>query len=147
LWILPALSSQHTALRPALSSQHTALRPAFWSLDMTMYLAFSANISTPNSFLATTKPSMFFSRVCRFYCLCGIAQSIQQLAMGWTVRESNPGDGDIFITLPLFPGLRRPGRSLYLPPHLTPRLKKGLSYNFIFVPFIYALTYKLMSSA
>ena len=30
----------------------------------------------------------------------GIAQSVQRLAMGWTVRGSNPGGGQIFRTCP-----------------------------------------------
>jgi hypothetical protein len=33
-------------------------------------------------------------------CLCGIAQSVQGLATGWTVRGSNPFGGEIFRTLP-----------------------------------------------
>jgi hypothetical protein len=30
----------------------------------------------------------------------GIAQSVQRLATGWTVRGSNPGGGEIFHTHP-----------------------------------------------
>ena len=30
----------------------------------------------------------------------GIAQSVQRLAAGWTVRGSNPGAGKVFRTLP-----------------------------------------------
>jgi hypothetical protein len=38
-----------------------------------------------------------------------IAQSVQQLAAGWTVRESNPGGREIFRTLPHPPsGLQPP---------------------------------------
>jgi hypothetical protein len=44
----------------------------------------------------------------------GIAQSVQQLATGWTVRESNSGGGEI----------KRPGHGVDHPPHLAPRLKK-----------------------
>jgi hypothetical protein len=55
----------------------------------------------------------------------GIAQSVQRLATGWTVRGSNPGGGKIFRTLPdrpwglpsllyngyrVFPGVKRRGR-------------------------------------
>jgi hypothetical protein len=29
-----------------------------------------------------------------------VAQSVQRLAMGWTVQESNPGGGEIFRTCP-----------------------------------------------
>jgi len=43
---------------------------------------------------------------CRLYCVfyvtlrtC-IAQSVQRLATGWTVRGSNPGGGEIFRTRP-----------------------------------------------
>jgi hypothetical protein len=32
-----------------------------------------------------------------------IAQSVQQLATGWTVRGSNPGGGDIFRICPVRP--------------------------------------------
>ena len=33
------------------------------------------------------------------YTLCaGIAQPVQRLAKGWTVRGSNPGGGEIFLT-------------------------------------------------
>ena len=30
----------------------------------------------------------------------GIAQSVQRLATGWTVRGSNPGGGEIFLIRP-----------------------------------------------
>jgi len=30
----------------------------------------------------------------------GIPQSVLRLATGWTVRRSNPGEGEIFRTLP-----------------------------------------------
>jgi len=59
-----------------------------------------------------------------------------------TVRGSNPGGGEIFRTRPdlpwahlashtmgtvSFPGVKRPGRSVDHPPHLTPRLRKEYS--------------------
>ena len=62
----------------------------------------------------------------------GIAQSAERLATGWTVRESNPGGGEIFRTRPdrlwappslntmgtgSFPQLKRPGRDVDRPPH------------------------------
>jgi len=69
--------------------------------------------------------------------LVGTAQSVWQLAMGWTVRGSNPGWGEFFRTRPdraahppiqwvpsLSPGVKRPGRGVDHPPHLAPRLKK-----------------------
>ena len=41
----------------------------------------------------------------------GIAQSVQRLATGWTVRGSNPGGGDIFPHLfRTGPGAQFPGR-------------------------------------
>jgi hypothetical protein len=62
----------------------------------------------------------------------GIAQSVQRLAMGWTVRGSNTGGGEILHTRPdrpwgppnllyngyrfSFPGLKRPGRGIGHPP-------------------------------
>jgi hypothetical protein len=71
-------------------------------------------------------------------CVCvwaGTAQSVQLLATGWTVRGSSPGGGEIFRTHPAsctigtatFPGLKRPRRGVYHPPHLAPRLKKERS--------------------
>ena len=30
----------------------------------------------------------------------GIAQSVKRLATGWTIRGSNPGEGEIFRTRP-----------------------------------------------
>jgi hypothetical protein len=33
----------------------------------------------------------------------GMAQLVQQLAMGWMVRGSNPGGGEIFCTCPDWP--------------------------------------------
>jgi hypothetical protein len=63
------------------------------------------------------------------------------IATGWTVRGSNPGGGEIFLTRPdrpwgspsllynryrvSFPGVKRPGRGVNHPPNLTPRLKKA----------------------
>ena len=74
-----------------------------------------------------------------------MAQSVQRLATGWTVRGSSPGRGEVFRTrqdrpwvppiqwvLGLFRkggGVKRPERGAYHPPHLAPRLKKELSYN------------------
>jgi hypothetical protein len=61
----------------------------------------------------------------------GIAQSVQRLATGWTVRGSNPGGGEIFRTRPdrpcglpsllyngtgSFPGVKRPGLGVDHPP-------------------------------
>jgi hypothetical protein len=69
-----------------------------------------------------------------------IAQSVQRLATGWTVRGSNPGVGEISRTRPdrpwgpasllyngfrvSFPGVMWPERGVDHPPHLAPRLKK-----------------------
>jgi len=36
----------------------------------------------------------------RRYQWAGVAQSVLRLATGWTVRESNPGGGEIFRTRP-----------------------------------------------
>ena len=59
--------------------------------------------------------------------------------MGWTVRGSNPGGGEIFRTRQTtlaahptsntmrtesFPGVKRPGRGVDNPPHLAPRFNK-----------------------
>jgi hypothetical protein len=69
------------------------------------------------------------------YVTCGwagIAQSVQRLATGWTVRGSNPDGGEIFRTRPdrrwgppsllckgyrvSYPGVKRPGRGVDYPP-------------------------------
>jgi hypothetical protein len=74
-----------------------------------------------------------------------IAQSVQLLATGWTVRGSNPSGAEIFRSRPdrpwvppslLYNGYRvsflvvkRPGRDVDHPPDLLPRLKKEYSYT------------------
>lgn len=68
-----------------------------------------------------------------------VALSANRLATGWTVRESNPSGGEIFITRPdrpggrpillydeysvSFLGLKRPRRGLDRPPQLALRLR------------------------
>jgi hypothetical protein len=67
-----------------------------------------------------------------------VAQSVERLTAGWTVRGSNPGGGEIFRTCPdrpwgqpsllydgyqVFPGVKRPGRGADQPPLLVPRLR------------------------
>jgi hypothetical protein len=64
---------------------------------------------------------------------------VGRLTTGWTIRETNPGGGEIFHTRPErpwgppsvqynghrdFPGAERPGRGVDHPPHLAQRLKK-----------------------
>jgi hypothetical protein len=78
-------------------------------------------------------------------CLwAGIAQSVQRLATGWTVRGSNPGGGEIFRTRPdrpwglrsllyngyqvCFPGVKRPWRGVDHP-DLVAGLKKEYNYT------------------
>ena len=77
----------------------------------------------------------------------GIAQSVQRLATGWTVRWSNPGGGRRF-SAPVLTGsqthpvsytmrtwsvqrVKWPGLGADHPLHLAPRLKKEQSYNSI----------------
>jgi len=79
------------------------------------------------------------------YLGAAIAQSVQRLATGSTVRGSNPGGGRDFPQ-PFRPALRtiqpsiqwvrglyrrvkRPGRGVDHPHHLAPRLKKEYSYT------------------
>ena len=74
-----------------------------------------------------------------------VAQSVQLLATGWTVRGSNPGGGEIFRTCPdrpwgppsllyngyrVFPGVKS-GRGVTLTPHplLVPLVMKEQSYT------------------
>ena len=85
---------------------------------------------------------------CLMWCtgLCvgrAIAQSVQRLATGCTVRGSNPDGGEIFLTCPhrpwvhpasyttgtgSFPGVKRPGRGVDHP-QLQLRLKKEYRYT------------------
>ena len=74
-----------------------------------------------------------------FMLWAGIAQSVQRLATGWTVRESNPGKGKIPRTRPdrlwnppsllyngyrvSFLGLKRPGRGVNHPPPTSAEVK------------------------
>jgi hypothetical protein len=69
-----------------------------------------------------------------------IAQLVQRLATGWTVRGSNPGGGEIFRTRPdrpcgppsllyneyrvSFLGAKRPGRGVDHPPSSSARVKE-----------------------
>jgi hypothetical protein len=68
-----------------------------------------------------------------------VAQSAKRLAMGWTVRGSNPGEARFFVHVQTgpeahpasctmgtgsFPGIKQPGRGADHPLHLVPRLKK-----------------------
>jgi len=48
---------------------------------------------------------------CYVCCWAGVAQSVYRLATGWTVRESNPGGGEIFRIRPDRP--RGPPSLLY----------------------------------
>ena len=63
--------------------------------------------------------------------LDGIAQSVQQLATGWTVWGSNPGGGTGNLLYKeycsSFPVLKRHGRGVDHPLLFRPRLKKEYS--------------------
>jgi len=77
----------------------------------------------------------------------GIAQSVERLATGCTVRRSIVGRGEIFRTLPdrawgppslqysgyrvFFPGVKRQSVALTTHAHPAPRLKKEKSYTSI----------------
>ena len=78
-------------------------------------------------------------------CVGRLAQSVQRLATGWTVRGSNPGWGEIFRTCPdrpwgppsllyngyrVFPGGKEwPGRDADPLPPSSAVVKKGQSYT------------------
>ena len=69
-----------------------------------------------------------------------IAQSVLRLDTDWTVRGSNPGEGEIFRACPdrswgppsflygayriSFPGVKRPGRGVYHPPPFRVEVKE-----------------------
>jgi hypothetical protein len=65
-----------------------------------------------------------------FWNVGRVAQSVQQLAMGWTVRGPNPGGGEIFhpasytMGTGSFPGVKRPGRGADHPPPSSTEVKK-----------------------
>ena len=74
----------------------------------------------------------------------GIAQSVQRLATGWTVRDLIPVEARFSVPVQTgseahpasytmgawsFPGVKRPGLGGDHPPHLGPRLNKEYSYN------------------
>jgi hypothetical protein len=91
----------------------------------------------------TLKTQHFIFLNC-FDILCNngapVAQSVEQLTTGWTVRGSTPGGGTRFSALiqtgpgthpayheigtGSFPGEKRSGHGVDHPPHLAPRLKK-----------------------
>jgi hypothetical protein len=73
-----------------------------------------------------------------------IAQSVQRLATGLTVRGSNPGGGEIFRTRPdrpwahpasctmgtgYFPGVKRPGRGADHPQPSSAEVENEKSYT------------------
>ena len=47
-----------------------------------------------------TVPLFLYKQFTQTPLWAGIAQSVQRIATGWTVRGSNPGGGDIFRTCP-----------------------------------------------
>ena len=87
--------------------------------------------------------TIYFSTV--QYRVGRVAQSVQRLATGWTVRGSNPGGGEIFCTCPdrpwgpssllynghrVFPGgEERPGCDADPSPPSSAMVKKGQSYT------------------
>ena len=107
-------------------------------LRMNIYIG-GLNLPKTTSFEDTAKqahfPNTFVGRV---------AQSVQRLATGWTVRGSNPGGGEIFRTCPDWPwgppsllyngyrlfqgGKERPGRDADPSPPPSAVVKKEQSY-------------------
>jgi hypothetical protein len=102
------------------------------------------------NYYATPDPSIKCISILHFKCIlvnifytinsAGIAQSVQRLATAWTVRGSNPGEGEIFRTHPdrpwgppslqynvyrvSFPGVKRPGRGADHPPSSNTDVKE-----------------------
>jgi hypothetical protein len=83
------------------------------------------------------RKSMFIKYYILVHSWAGIAQSVERLTRGWTVRASNAGGDEILRTLPDrswgppslqlngFLGVKWPGRGFdHPPPHLTQGLKK-----------------------
>ena len=97
-------------------------------------------LTEQDKFLKNSSSSISIYMASGWFTWTGIAQSVQRLATGWTVRGSNPGGGEIFRTRPdrplgppsllyngqrdSFPRVKRPGRGVDHSPHLAPRLKK-----------------------
>ena len=88
--------------------------------------------------------SMLKFHIILYTSVYGTRQSVQQIATGWTVRESKPGGGEIFRTCPdrpwsprnllynghwVFPGDKQAGASRWPTPHLVPRSKIEYSYT------------------
>ena len=94
---------------------------------------------------AQTASSLFSSIHIALRLVGRVAQSVQRLATGWTVRESNPGGGEIFRTCPdrpwgppsilyngyrVFPGgKKRPGHDADPSPPSSAVVMKGQSYT------------------
>jgi len=125
---------------PRLARQLAALTTSLEAVKKRMSCAFrGSNCQFTNCKLVAERVNNF---VCLInYCYCAaIAQSVQRLATGWTVRGSNPGGGEVFRThldMPWgppsllydgyrvsFPEVMRPGRGVEHLPHLAPRLNK-----------------------
>jgi hypothetical protein len=104
-----------------------------------VYHSIFISVSDLKSIWITTENSGHYSNYYNQFVWAVIAQSVYWLAMGWTVRGSNPGGGEIFCTCPhrpytigtgSFPKLKRPGRGVGHPPPLTRRLQEKYSdYN------------------
>jgi hypothetical protein len=78
----------------------------------------------------------------QYYNVGRVAQSVWRLPMGWTVRDSNPGEGEIFRTCPdrpwgppsllhngyrVFPGVKlRPGRDADPSPQSSADIKNRI---------------------
>jgi hypothetical protein len=74
-----------------------------------------------------------------------VAKSVQRLATGWTVRGSNPGEGEFFAHVQTdlgahpasctmgtgsFPGIKRQGRGVEHPPPPSAEVENEYSYTF-----------------
>jgi len=68
------------------------------------------------------------------YSVARVAQSVQRLAMGWTVWESNPGGREIFLTCPDRPGTHP--TSCTMGTGSFPGVKSGQGVTLTLYPFL-----------
>jgi len=98
-----------------------------------------SSFSVPKTAIRSIHGRQFVSLSCDVIWRAGIAQSLQRLATGWTVRGSNPDGGEIFRTCPgrplgppsilyngyrVFPWVKRLGRGVGHPPPPSAKVKE-----------------------
>jgi hypothetical protein len=93
---------------PTLTLLYVSVRHTFISL--TSFIGIPNLMRTVHMLFGTDKYPVWYTgrykcyiSVVQYLQWARIAQSVYKLAMGWTVRRSNPGGGEIFCTRPDWP--------------------------------------------